>query len=286
MWVRFERFAGHIFPDRTAFYYQPGSCYDLPEEWCAEWVTEMGGDGSATIAEPPGPPPMDWSRIPPWLGEALLTVACVRRSGGVYDRVDYVGPLARAVARNLGAPHRFVCLSDRPDVPDGVEHIPLVHGWPGFWSKVELFRPGLFAGPVLYLDLDTIVCGDITDIATAGTDPLLITWDMQHGWINSSFVRWSVDLGFVYDALCADPAGVMRKYESGGLWGDQGLLQDQLMSAGVAWRWAQDAFPERIRWHQPGARALAAEPGTAISLWYGHPKPHEVTSEFVAQHWR
>ena len=47
MWVRFTRFAGHIFPDRTAFYYRAGTCYDLPEEWCAEWIAEMGGDGSA-----------------------------------------------------------------------------------------------------------------------------------------------------------------------------------------------------------------------------------------------
>ena len=281
MWVKFLGRASKIFPDRTAFYYAKGSCYDLPEEWCQAWFD----GGLAELATPPGPPPMDWSRIPASLGDGPLTVACVRRSGGVYDRVDYVGPLFRAVSRHLKFAHRFVCLTDKPEVPDGVERVPLVHGWPHFWSKVELYRPGLFTGPVLYLDLDTIVCDDITDIALAA-DPLLIAWDMNHGWINSSVVRWSVDLSSVYRAMCAGEDAVMAKYSSGGLWGDQGLLQDTLMGEGIAWRWVQDLFPERVRWHQPGSRDRAAEPGTAISLWYGNPKPHEVTSDFVAHHWR
>lgn len=245
------------------------------------WISE----GAAEVIDPPGPPPMDWSRIPQSLGSDLLTVACVRRSGGVYDRVDYVGALARAVARNLRAPYRFVCLTDKSEVPDGVERIPLLHNWPHFWSKIELYRPGLFSGPVLYLDLDTVVCGDITDIAQAD-DPILISWDMQHGWINSSFVRWSVDLSVVYRAMVADEVGTIKKYSNGGLWGDQGLLQDVLMDTGIGWRWVQDAFPERVRWHQPGSRDRGVEPGTCVSMWYGHPKPHEVASDFVAQHWR
>ncbi len=40
------------------------------------------------------------------------------------------------VQDNLKLHHRFVCLSD-VDVP--CERIFLKHGWPGWWSKVELF---------------------------------------------------------------------------------------------------------------------------------------------------
>lgn len=90
---------------------------------------------------------------------SLTTVACVLRSGGQYD-ASWVGRLERAAARHL-APDRFVCLSDM-DVP--CERIPLEHGWPGWWSKLELFRPGLFDGTVFYVDLDTLLVGDCTAV--------------------------------------------------------------------------------------------------------------------------
>lgn len=284
MWIRFVRFSKKIFPDRRAFYYRAGSSYDLPPEWCDAWIDA----GDAEIVATPDAPPIVAERMPSSLGDGMLSVACVHKRGSVaYDRNDYVGALADAVARNLAMPHRFVCLTDAVSVPDGVERIPLRHGWRGFWSKVELFRPGLFDGPVMYLDLDTIVCGDITDVANADS-PLALSWDMKRGWVNSSFMRWSVDLSFVYETLAGalDPARVMGEFESGGRWGDQGFLQTSLEARGIGWNWIQDLFPERISWHPPASRDLPAAPGTSISLWYGHPKPHEIHSDFVATHWR
>ena len=76
-------------------------------------------------------------------GAGMLTVASVFKSGGTYFP-KYVRVLRDAVRRNLTIPHRFVCLTD-VDVP--CERIPLIHGWPSFYSKIELFRPGLFDGP-------------------------------------------------------------------------------------------------------------------------------------------
>lgn len=286
MWVRFVRFSRKIFASRRAFYFHEGTSYDLPPDWCAEWIA----DGSAVAILPPASPPIRWDAMPPSLGDERITVACVHKTGGVYDRVDYVGALADAVRRNLDAPHDFVCLTDavkESNSAEGVMRIPLLHRWPGFWSKIELFRPGLFAGPVLYFDLDTVICGDITDIALAAS-PLVLTWDMQRGWINSSMLRWSVDLSFIYRTLAsaAEPRDIMRRYESGSRWGDQGLIQDCLESRAIGWDWAQLLFPERINWHPPANRDQPALSGTSVSLWYGHPKPHEISSEFIATHWR
>ena len=184
-------------------------------------------------------------------------MACVHRSGGVYDRFDYVGPLARRWRAT--SPRRIASSACRtgPTCRTASSTSRSCTAGPASGAKVELFRPGLFSGPVLYLDLDTIICGDITDIAAA-TDPLLITWDMQHGWINSSFVRWSVDLSFVYDALCADPPASCGTIESGGLWGDQGLLQDQLMRHGVGGgrkTLSRSASAGTSRARAPGGRA-------------------------------
>jgi hypothetical protein len=283
-WVEFtaKPYAMRILPDRTGFYYFAGEVLDLPPEWAAEHFAR----GEAIEAPPPAAFLPDNPWLPPSLGDDPLTVACVWRSGGVYDHHDYLGPLSRAVARNLSAPHRFVCLTDHDGpMPAGVERIALHHRWPRYWSKVELFRPGLFTGPVLYLDLDTVVCGPIDDVA-ASPEPVLAAWDLKRGWLNSSAVRWSVDLSFVHARMVADPPRTMAAFQDAAFYGDQGLLQDEMMRRNVPWRWMQDAFGPAVQWHPTTTRGGAAPAGCAIAMWYGHPKPHEVRSDWLAQHWR
>lgn len=90
-----------------------------------------------------------------------MIVASVLKTGGRYNR-DWVERLYRSVARYSPDGTRFVCLSDDPSVPGA---IPLRHDWPGWWSKIELFTPGLFSELVVYFDLDTIIRGDISVFA-------------------------------------------------------------------------------------------------------------------------
>lgn len=282
-WLRFTMRAKDIQPDRSARYFVPGEQLDIEPVLACRLLAEQ----SAVAIDPPAPGLPADPFIPPRLGDDPLTVACVWKTGGPYDRYDYVGRMARAVARHLDRPHRFVCLTDAPAVPDGVERIPLAHGWRGFWSKIELYRPGLFRGPVLYLDLDTVVCGKLAPIVDAMAEhPVLCSWDMQHGWINSSFLAWNADLSCVHDAMLADPAGTMRAYESGGWWGDQGLLQVTLQERRIPWAWVQQAVPAAVAWHPIPLRGHPAPPGTAVSMWYGHPKPHELpVSGWLREHW-
>ncbi len=57
----------------------------------------------------------------------------------------------------------FHTLSNNDDVPG---YIPLIKGWPGWWSKIELFRPSLpVSGRILYFDLDTILIGGLEELA-------------------------------------------------------------------------------------------------------------------------
>ncbi len=283
-WLRFISRAKQIEPDRTARYFVPGEQLDIDEPLASRFVAEQ----SATPIDPPEPnlQPDPW--LPPRLGDDRLTVACVWKTGSAYDKHDYVGRMARAVARHLRRPHRFVCLTDAPAVPAGVERIPLVHGWRGFWSKVELHRPGLFTGPVIYLDLDTVVCGDLEPIAEAmDRHPLLCSWDMQHGWINSSFLAWNCDLSCVYERMLENPAGFMRHYEDTATpwWGDQGHLQVTLMERRIPWAWVQQAAPAAVAWQPVSLRGKQPPPGVAVSMWYGHPKPHEVFTDWMREHW-
>lgn len=103
----------------------------------------------------------------------MITYACVLRSGGVYTP-EWVRKLSRGVATHAGGLHRFVCLSD-VDVP--CERIELDTNLPGWYAKLELFRPGLFDGPVIYLDLDTLVMGDLTPLEAFADGPLAMLGD-------------------------------------------------------------------------------------------------------------
>lgn len=55
----------------------------------------------------------------------------------------------------------MVCLTDFEGWSGPYDFVPLLHNWPGYFSKMELLRPGLFSGPVLYFDLDSLILGPI-----------------------------------------------------------------------------------------------------------------------------
>lgn len=108
-----------------------------------------------------------------------LTVVCVLWEGNFRTRnytFNWVYKLKRMVVRNLTIPHNFVCLtntkSKTPDI-DGLHILPLINNWPGWWSKVEIFRPGLFEGRILYLDLDMLIIDNIDEFANQ-TSPFVL----------------------------------------------------------------------------------------------------------------
>lgn len=90
-----------------------------------------------------------------------MKVFSVLRSGGEY-KPEHVLRLQRQVKAQLSGAD-FWCLSD-VEIP-GVQTLPLKYDWPGWWSKLELLRPSI-KGWMLYLDLDTSVVGDLSDIAS------------------------------------------------------------------------------------------------------------------------
>lgn len=214
---------------------------------------------------------------------ATLAVACVYRSGGSYFP-RYVRALRDAVARHLRVPHRFVCLTDDERVP--CERVPLIHDWPRFYAKIELFRPGLFEGPVLYLDLDTLVVGDIGDFArvaaerdfTAASDPWL-------GIFNSSIMGWSIDCSFVYHRFRRFPAWWQHRFRhEGRRYGDQGFTEETLRLRGVAHGVFDQLLPGQIASYRHCAVG-GPPPDARICTMMTRPKPHE-TDDWVPEHWR
>lgn len=78
---------------------------------------------------------------------------------------EYVQAMQRQVRKWAPKGTRFVCLSD-VQVPD-VECIPLTTDWPGWWSKMEMFRPDLDF-EFFYTDLDNLIVGRMNSLFPCG----------------------------------------------------------------------------------------------------------------------
>lgn len=202
----------------------------------------------------------------------MTTVACVLRSGGRYSP-EWVAKLQRGVARHLSLPHRFVCLSD-VDVP--CERIPLLHGWPGWWSKIELFRPGLLTGPALYLDLDCIITGPLDGLFR--TSLTMCDDFLRPGLHNSSVMSWHGDYSHIYEAMQRDPEGVMAAYtrRKDGRIGDQAMIEDQV---------TPETFPAgRIVSYRVSARHTVPE-GASVVTFHGAVK-QDTAGGWVSKFWK
>lgn len=160
----------------------------------------------------------------------MLNVVCVLRSGGKvgYD-VSWVERLQRAVSRNLTRPHRFSCISDQPVPCHRIEMLTdRAHGAKGFWSKMQLFQPGLFTGATLYLDLDTVICQNIDDIVDRVQGHDMVMWYESDTKIHSSaFMYWQGDHSHLWNLFVSRPWTEWKaKYAEPPLYGDQAMISE------------------------------------------------------------
>lgn len=165
-----------------------------------------------------------------------VTVACVLVHGHVKFTLEYVRRLQSMVAKNMDRPYRFVCLTDQPEsMPAAVEAIPIVHpqNFKGWWAKINLFRPGLFTGRVLYLDLDVLIVAPLAPIIDYPARMALVpdgapNFEGQgelrtvHRY-NSSVMVW--DAGVPDDLFKSWTPAVAER-----LWGDQDFIGEQMPS--------------------------------------------------------
>lgn len=196
-----------------------------------------------------------------------MTIACVLRSGGEY-KPEHVEALAHAV-KDHGP---LTCLTDVPDqIPNWIDTIPMIHHWPGWWSKLELLRPGLFNDRVLFFDLDTVICGSI--------DPLFMTFgtvmlrDFFLDTPSSAIMAWDPDeLAHVYEAFlaCPDPMDERHKVNpKQNVYGDQSWIEKCLVGHDLAY--FQDLLPGRIHlWHQCQSRK---PPNASVICFAGAKRP-------------
>lgn len=215
----------------------------------------------------------------------VVTVVCVLRSGGVY-KPQHVRRLRDQVSKHLRQLHRFVCLADYDYAPadDDIECAVLPRDYPGWWSKICLFYPGLFDGPTLYFDLDTTIIGPIDDLADQVHDKRLI---MLHGMTNPRFpgsgvMGWGAQVPNVFADFDRDPGLAMSRCVTSSNWGDQGFIAHHVEALSF---W-QDLLPGQICSFKvhclrivQGPRIGAVPPsGARVVCYHGIPKPWDASA--------
>lgn len=206
-----------------------------------------------------------------------VRVALVLRSGGEY-RPEHVGALVGQLERHLPGVG-VICLSD-VDVP--CVRVPLKYGWRSWWSKLELFRPDV-AGDLLYIDLDTVIVGDLSELASLGRTTLLSDFYYPERPASGLMYLAESDRAKVWAAWIADPKAAMHKCMRHG---DQQFIGEVLHDA----QRFQDVLPGRVVSYKVHvAKGLnkrsigngSVPSGTSVVCFHGRPRPWHVKEEWV-----
>ncbi|WP_289105821.1 hypothetical protein [uncultured Halomonas sp.] len=200
----------------------------------------------------------------------MTSIVCVLRSGGEYG-TQHVQWLARQV-------DMLQCLSDVP-VPR-VPHILLQHDWPGWWAKLELFRPDL-PGDLLYLDLDTVVLGELGPLidAAGGNTTMLSDFYWPDRPASGLMYIAQRDKAAVWNEWIRDPEEHMRQPPGRGTIGDQAFI-GRVLGEGVQ-RW-QDVAPGQVASYKAHCRACV--PNTAkVVCFHGNPRPWSAPDNWIPE---
>lgn len=203
-----------------------------------------------------------------------MKVFSVLRSGGEY-KPEHVVRLQRQVKEHLKDAD-FWCLSD-VEIP-GVQTLPLKFDWPGWWSKMEIFRPSI-QGWLLYLDLDTSVIGDLSEIASL--EGLTIMRDAyRHDGLQSSIMLLPEHLRHqVWHHWIDRPDHWMQTYRKGG---DQAFLERFWLDRANRF---QDELPGQVVSYKVNVRKATSRrefgdgnipEGARVVCFHGLPRPWHI----------
>jgi hypothetical protein len=237
-----------------------------------------------------------------------LTVDCACVIHGDYYDWVYVERLYNMLQVNSS--HHInlhVFTEEHRPVPDHMIKHTLT-AWPGiagpkrsWWYKMQLFNSDHFSGQLFYLDLDTVIVGNIDWIWELNTTQFHAIHDFRRLWkpswtgINSSLMVWNTDqLHWIWKEFYTQDINLLVK----SFHGDQDFLSKMLVgtpgfcyldnSLIKSWRWqAHDGGLDMNtrQYRTPGAGTVI-DPDTSFLVFHGCPKPHEISEPVVQQRWQ
>jgi hypothetical protein len=190
-------------------------------------------------------------------------------------------------------------------VPDHmIKHV--LKPWPGvagpkksWWYKMQMFDPIHGVGQMLYLDLDTVVTGNIDWVWDLSPDYFWSIRDFKYLWranwngLNSSFMYWNPsNFDWIWKKFSEENIyALVKQYH-----GDQDYLNAvltgkvlRLVEDGLikSWRWQikDGGMDMKTRIYRRPDAGTVLDPKARILIFHGKPKPHEVTDPIIQRLW-
>jgi hypothetical protein len=214
---------------------------------------------------------------------------------------EQVNVLRRMVKRNLSMPHRFICVTDRPDgidpdvevVPlwDDFASVPSPHGRgnPSCYRRLKAFSAEIsdvFGPRFVSIDLDTVVTGSLDSLFDRPEDFWI--WGQTDERTNYNGSLWMMSAGArrqVYDRF--DPKTSPREaYLAGKFGSDQGWISHVLGKGEKVWSTADGVYSFRKHIAQNGNQLPA---NARLVNWHGRIDPWSHKAQqipWVKEHYR
>ena len=204
----------------------------------------------------------------------MIKVICVLKTGGDYDYEDVLS-LKCQIETHVNYPYEFACYSD----DERVATDKLTMDLEGWWSKIEIFEN---TGPCIFLDLDTVLCGDISILAkyideSYGEFLMLEHFDKSkilEGKAASGVMAWNGDFSF----LRSDFKEKNKKCRM-----DQVYIVNKLRRHGIKIGFVNEIIGSIVsyRWH---SRTSGIPSNAVICCFHGKPRPRTIGMPFWGFH--
>lgn len=176
---------------------------------------------------------------------------------------DKYGPECVDILRRQA---KHFCDMDTLVLGDGEDaDIPLLYDFPGWWAKLELFRPDI-PKPFIYIDLDSFILGDITPLL--GETMICREWHPNIkgcGKVQSSLIAINEYREDIWQSFIEAPDMWMNRFR-----GDQNFLER------FEWDFIQDKYPGLVGSYKMHNRDKRI---TDVVTFHGKPK------QWVADGW-
>lgn len=232
----------------------------------------------------------------------MVNVICLK--WGTKYGPEYVNNLYAGIKRNTTLNFKFWCVTeDATGIREEVNILPLPYAdqLDSWWNKLSLFSSDLpfpLGTPLFYVDLDTLITGNIDLILKLNSPKLVVLKDFYHGLaksantVGSGLMAWRHGkYSQVWTKFMTNPE---KHVKQAGRYGDQWWIE-QRVSDVLFW---QELFPDQIvsfklhgRKGQPVGAKIVCYHGrpsipesitetTKVEKWIIAPQP------WVAKHWR
>lgn len=188
------------------------------------------------------------------------------------------------VCRIIGQIRHYMPQSEIVVLTDQSHGVPaatvkLIYDLPGWWSKLEVFRPSVYAawGGGFYMDLDTVAVGDFSHMLNCRNELAMLT-DFNGERPASGIMAWGQDQSYLTARFMQDPAKHIAAHVTGSSWGDQGFISAHAPDPVRI----QDMFPgEVVSYKRHGLAHQPLPPKAKLVCFHGRPKPADVSHDWI-----